>query len=242
MTLIKGDPARLGGVALNLGDLQVQAERLIEETRARVADMVRVGHGEAQRIMDGAAATGREDGFEDGRAEGRAAGMEQGRAEALAEYREKLDAIAGRWSTAVDDWEGARSTMLRTAEVDMLTLAIALAERIVYRQIECDPSVVVDQLRQIVNDLTKPSRVDVLIHPDDRSLIEEALPSVVAVIDSAAQVTVRDDASIDRGGCMVRTGRGMIDARMRTQLRRVAEALLPHGDAERADTDQAMDS
>jgi len=227
MALIKGGPVSLSGSNLHLGDLQRQADDLIENTRARVADMVRAGQDEARRLMKVATETAREEGYTAGFEQGRAEGQQQGRQDALKQHTDALDSMTSAWMDALETWNERRREMLHDADADLLSLAVALAERIVRRQIVCDPDVIVDQLSQVIRDMANPSKLDVRIHPDDRSLLEDAMPRVLASMVDAPQVSLRDDERIERGGCLVQAGRGIVDATIATQLDRIAEALLP---------------
>ena len=228
-------------VVLDLGDLRRQADRIIaaaEQEAGRILEAARAAaRDEAERIRAEAEATGRVD----GEAAGRAAGEERGRAEAMAAAEAQLDELQAAWTTALDDWSSRRASDLAAAREDVVALAVAIAERVVHRTIGGDPEAAVRQAAAAIELLSQARDVRIAVHPDDEAALREALPRLAAGLGSTVHVGLEADASLDRGGVVVRSGDGMIDARIGTQLRRIAEALVP-GRAESAMGDAAGDA
>ncbi len=222
-------------MVLDLGDLQRQGERILERAH-RDAEAVRAeARAEAQRLIDAADARGYEQGCERGEAEGRRQGRETGRQEALAEFKSQFEDLAGAWQQTLADWQQQRNTMLLTAREDVLSFAFALGEQIVRRVIEYDPTVVQDQLAEALNLLAAPTAITVHVHPEDRELIEEALPRLLANIDGTAHAEVNELPEMHRGGCRISFSGGHIDASIERQIERLAQALLPWADPPVAD-------
>jgi flagellar biosynthesis/type III secretory pathway protein FliH len=44
---------------------------------------------------------------------------------------------------------------------------------------------------------------------------------------------LRDDPLVERGGCVLSTGKGVIDATLEKQIERIADVLLPNSPAKR---------
>lgn len=214
-------------IVFDLGDLRRQGDRVMAEARAQADEILKSARDEARRLVEDASTRGHKDGFEKGVAEGRAAGEAAGRTEAHQQMKASLEALASQWSTTLEQWEDERRRLALDAQQDVLTLALAAAEKITHRQIEVDPSVVTDQLERAIAQMLRPGTATVSIHPDDASLVEEALPGVLQRASLCEHVQVVTNASIERGGCTLRTGRGVIDATIQTQLRRLVETLLP---------------
>jgi len=74
--------------------------------------------------------------------------------------------------------------------------------------------------------------VVVRLHPDDAAILERAAPDVAARAGRAS-FTVKADASIERGGCVVETDLGELDARIDVQLDALARALAPDRELDR---------
>lgn len=217
-------------IVLDLGDLQRQGQRIMADARAQAARLVAEGQAERQRLLQGAAEEGRAAGLERGLAEGRAQGEKQGREAALTDQRDQIARIAVSWTTALDTFLEHRRRMLAEAQRDVIKLACAIGGRVTKRTIELDPAVVNDQLAAVLSLVMRPTRLVLGINPEDRALVETALPSLLQKFESVEHAQVVDDPSLARGSCVARiaqSGAGEIDASIGTQLDRIVESLLP---------------
>ncbi len=229
MAVLKSSASRRGGagIALDLGDLRREAEGIVRDAEARAATILEEAHRERARILEGAAEEGRAAGHAEGLEEGRAAGRGEGRAAAMAEMKAELERLASGWAAALDDFAGRRERVDSETRRDVVGLGAAIATRVIKRSVELDPSIVVDQVRASVELVMRRTRLVVAVHPEDRALVEEALPSLAARCGDGGHVELTDDASLARGSCVVRTEHGEIDAEVDRQIERMVEAMLP---------------
>jgi flagellar assembly protein FliH len=214
-------------IVLDLGDLRQQAEKLRRAAEARAEAIVAEARSKASEvarsILADAHRKGREEGLEQGLAEGRA----KGHAEALAKAGAQLQQLQNAWTDAMAAWDARKADMERDVRLAVLQMAVIFAEKVAKRVIEADRSVVVDQVAAALRLTLKPSDVTVHIHPDDRLLLEEAMPRLMASFSHLKHITLIEESNMTRGGCVVVSGQGRIDATVETQLQRLAELLVP---------------
>jgi hypothetical protein len=101
----------------------------------------------------------------------------------------------------------------------------------VLRQVELDPAVVQRQLADVLALMCRPSSVRVAVHPDDQPLINDVLDKLVNDITNCDHAWLEEDPAITRGGCVVTTQDGRIDATIETQIDRIVHTLLPDAHA-----------
>jgi len=230
MPLYRGEQADhliQDAIVLDLGDLRRQAEQLKARAREQADQIVAEGRAEAERLTANAEQAGYEAGFARGQPEGYQQGLEQGHAEAVANAREQLAQIADAWIAAGQQWDADRRQMLLDARQSMLELALEIAQRVVKRVPQVDPTVVEDQLAAAIDQMARPADVRIRIHPDDRPLIEEAMPRLAETYESLGHAHLIDDEAVERGGCVLGYARGRIDATLQRQLDRIVQTLLP---------------
>lgn len=120
---------------------------------------------------------------------------------------------------AVTESEVARAAQaarrITSGEAELVRLAVAIAEKIVRRQLTLTPAAVADIAADCLTWARGRSSVTVRVHPDDVELVTERLPGV----------TVRADDSIARGGCTLDTEVGRVDGRLESQLAAIARGL-----------------
>jgi flagellar assembly protein FliH len=231
-------------IVLDMGDLMRQAERIKaaaeQQARAILADAKAEGARLAAEARQQAHEAGRVEGLQEGRAEG----LEQGRTQAFAEAAERLSQLQQAWMNAAGQWDAERQAMHLDAKQAVIELAVRFAETLVHRAIAVDSNVVGDQVAAALSHVLRPGDVSIRICPDDRALLEQAMPDLAARFEHLKHVHLVDDAQIGRGGCVVTYGQGRIDATVKTQFRRIAELVLPssaEASAPAADTPECAD-
>ena len=220
-------------VVLDLGDIKKQAEAIVQAARHEAEQIVRDGRASAEAELNAAREAAQREGFEAGRVEGWKEGEQAAREATLDEFRPRVDELIERWQSAVERWDTEHRDMLLAAREEVVALALEMARRVVYRVIDADPTVVQDQVAEAMTLIGRATRAEVSVHPDDRSMLESILPDLMTQLGRSEQAAVRDDETLERGGCRVRTSAGAIDAQVTTQLDRIAEALLAAGTVER---------
>lgn len=141
------------------------------------------------------------------------------REDALAEVTELL--VAAR--VAAEEERAA-------AKDAALVLARKMAEKIVGRAVDLDPSILGEIVGQaLVASRARVGAVVLRVHPEDLVAIEQTRAQWMRRIATTASVRVVADASVGRDGCVVETPVGRLDARLQTQLDAFERALRGAG-------------
>jgi flagellar assembly protein FliH len=107
-------------------------------------------------------------------------------------------------------------------------LAVAMAERVVRREVRADPEALLEMARAAIGRLGE--RVTAVIHlnPVDLEAIVTDGTGRIGTLDVVA------DPDLPRGGCMIRTNLGAIDAGIDAQMRELLRAMLAGDGTEEA--------
>lgn len=159
--------------------------------------------------------------------------LEQGRAEGRAEAEEELEKRLVIARTESDERIGALMegiaqqvrAFTASLEHDAYAFALAVAERIVKREIQLDDEIVVRQVREALRRIVGVESIRVRVHPDDEVLVRSHRAALLALTDTTRDVVIEPDNTIERGGCILESASGNVDARIATQLRQVEHAL-----------------
>ncbi len=161
------------------------------------------------------------------RQEGYAAGYAEGRAQAERELR---DLFSYAESTVREAAE-ARSQLLAESEETLVRLAVSVARRILTTELETRPERVVDVLRGALRKAFVRDRLQVVCNPADLQLIEDAGPTLSSHVGTLRNLELVGDRRIARGGVVVRTDAGDVDATLDAQLERLRDAMLGNAGA-----------
>jgi flagellar assembly protein FliH len=150
-----------------------------------------------------------------------AKGYEQGERAGLEAGGKRADAMLRRLSETLDQLGDLRRRMIRETEAQMVELALAIARRIVRRDVALDQNLTLSMARLALDRLGDRTTATVRLHPDDL-----AATAVGRSEWSGSHVTVVADGSVSRGGCRIESDFGFVDASIDAQFREVARALL----------------
>ena len=173
------------------------------------ADAVMAALAKAESDAEGLRAAARED------------GLREGREEALAALTPGLEALA-QAAEAVQADQYARADRLEAHAVD---LALFLAEKIIGGALAVEPERVVEAVRGALRGIVERERVTVLVHPEDLELVRESMDAVRASLGGIEHCEVQAERRVSRGGAVVRTPDGDVDARVETKLLRAREVV-----------------
>jgi flagellar assembly protein FliH len=160
------------------------------------------------------------DGFSKGFAQGERAGLEAG--------AKRADAMLRRLAQTIDELAALRQRIVRETEGQMVQLAVTLARRVVLRELTLDPDLVGAMAHVALERLGHDAPATIRLNPEDYAIVMAQRGEQWA----GTQVTVTPDPAVARGGCLVESDFGLIDAGIEAQLQELSRALL--GDAEGA--------
>jgi flagellar assembly protein FliH len=179
-------------------------------------------HDAPERIIALATAEG-ERIREEARAEGRAEGRVQGHRDGLAETTAAVQAMG----EALLELQQLRDQTAEAVERDAVELALALAAKIIAGTLEAEPERVVDVVRGALRRIADRRQIVVLVDPADLDVVSAAVNDLRAQVGGIETCDVQADRRVGRGGAVVRTIEGEIDATVKTQLERARELVLP---------------
>jgi len=214
-------------IVLNLGDVVREGQGVLVAAHEQAARLVADAKVERERILAGARDEGYAAGFAKGMEKGLQDGAAAGQQRAMAEWNEKLASVQASWAAALDGFVREREQLLAAARVDVLRLALSIAERVTRRTIATDVSVAQEQIARVLEMLSRPTRIKLRINPEDETACRTALPGLMQRYAAAEHVELVTDGSLQRGSCIATSAGGEVDASITTMLDRIARSVLP---------------
>ena len=151
-----------------------------------------------------------------------ASGYEQGERAGAEAGRTRVDASLKRLGGAIEELVALRRAIVSQTESQLVQLALAIAKRIIRREVAIDRDIAVAMARVALDRLGESHRATIRLHPEDFAhALQREGPEW-----AGAHVTVVADPAIDRGGCRVESALGMVDAGMDAQIDELARVLL----------------
>jgi flagellar assembly protein FliH len=154
--------------------------------------------------------------------EARERGFAFGERQARDAMRPRVDALLTQLSSTIASLAALRTNLIERTERDLVQLAIAVAERIVRREIRTDRDVILTIARAAVARLGDAEVVTIHVNPDDLSAMSPTLDEY----RGTGPVRLVADGSVPPGGCFVASDGGTIDAAIDAQFQELRAQLL----------------
>lgn len=121
--------------------------------------------------------------------------------------------------------------VLAAAQNDILELACQVAERIIGKDLEREPDVIVNIVGTAIESLRRTKSMVIKVNPRDGAVLREKVPKLMELVGKNMDLTIKDDRDVEPGGCVLKTEFGTVDAQLRTQFEMLKLVLLPDSGA-----------
>jgi flagellar assembly protein FliH len=153
--------------------------------------------------------------------EAHAAGVKEGETAGRNRAAAELQPVVERLSRAIEEIAGLRPRLRREAENDMVKLSLAIARRILRRELAVDPDAVHGLVLAALEKLQGQEICRVKVHPSLALSVTACLRKSV----SGAVVEVVADPSGQPGAVVFETARGNLDASVESQFQEIERGL-----------------
>jgi flagellar assembly protein FliH len=143
---------------------------------------------------------------------------EEGLAAGKKEVEEKLGHATKALNEAARKLSGQSEAIMQRSAEDMLHLVMAIAERILHFEISEHRDAVVRIVQQTINAAVQAEEFHIRVNPEDIEVLNEHKPLFIASLSGLSNIEFIPDASITRGGCVLESPSGRVDATLETQL------------------------
>lgn len=175
---------------------------------------------EAEEILQGAhkrATQIEQEAYEKGFSQGEKDGLELGEKKAL----KVIESI----ENLLVELGNLKQEMIRGYEKEILELIFAISEKIIHHQLGTHNESLNETVFNAICLAAEKGEMILRVNPEDFEYVEKLRPEVFTRFNDLKSIVVTSDASITRGGCLLETQYGDIDARVETQLERIYQCL-----------------
>ena len=164
----------------------------------------------------------------DDAAEREKAAYERGRHEGEIALREQLIAqrneMAALLNGVIGSLQKTIPQLVHESESALIQLALESAQKIV-AGMPVNPKLVESVVREALQQVEDTAEVVIQLHPEDLALLQKHKSDVLKPPPNSKPLQFSSSADVTRGGCLLRTRFGIIDARRETKFDQLREAL-----------------
>ena len=141
-------------------------------------------------------------------------GFQDGQGAARQELGGQLDAMAVRLARTIEELSGMRQRFRHEAEEDVIALAMAIARRILHRELTVSPDALLGLLKAALEKIEVREVHRVRVCPEDAPLVQQHLDQM----GLPQRVELIADPGLERGSAILDSSRGALDVSVETQL------------------------
>ncbi|MCR4949067.1 MAG: flagellar assembly protein FliH [Treponema sp.] len=191
-------------------DAENEAASIIEKAKAEAAQIVADAQAQHDKIVSDA----RTEGFEQGSQEG----YEKGVAE--------VDRLIERMHKVLEAVMQRREEILQDTETQIVELVILMARKVIKILSENQKNVIMANTVAALRKVKTRGNVTLRVNIEDVKLTTAHADEFIQHVENVQGITVQEDSSVEKGGCIVETDFGAIDARISSQLTELENKIL----------------
>jgi len=147
----------------------------------------------------------------------------------------QIDPVLQSLRQMLAELESLRRRESRNLETELVELALAVARKVVGREVAVRPDTVAHLLHEAIGHLEHAGALTIRLNPADLERLSDLSSQVLNGLTDPGRVRFEADASLSVGGCFIESEAGDMDVRLEQRLRVVEEAFQAVGRLEAED-------
>lgn len=119
-----------------------------------------------------------------------------------------------------------KKNILEKGEEQMVRLAVAIAEKVIQQEVATRKDIIFSVLKNALKNIAETEGMKIRLNTQDFRYMMEVKKDFLQSFDGIRNVVFEEDPSVKRGGAVVETLFGEVDARLESQIKEIKSALI----------------
>lgn len=194
-----------GGNQQSLVEAYEQAEQILAEARRQAAELQQETEDQIETLL-----------------------LRRAGEEAEAVRQEQTARFEQATQALIEQFRRDADVALEDLSAQVAELAAGITAKIIHRHIAADDRIVLDVVSEALGRLSDINRLRVAINPADKPMLTEHQQELLAQVSGLDGLEIVTDADIERGGCLLDSDQGEVDARLSSQLELIWKRVSAH--------------
>jgi flagellar assembly protein FliH len=182
---------------------QTNVKRAREGVKEILSDAIDKAKSKTTKIREEARQLGYDEGYKEG--------FQKGKKEASLEF----EPFFKTYDQCVRDLTTFRKKMFGKVEREMLEMVVELTKKIVHHEISIREDSIKDMIRLAVDSVIDKESMVIKVNPADKGYAESFRPELHLLFDEIKNITFEASPAMERGGCVIETNFGTVDAQIK---------------------------
>lgn len=196
--------------AVAKADAQKQADDIIANAKAEAAKILADAHDEEQKIKSEASEQGYKNGYNEGCASG----------------EEEMNRLIERLHKMIEAVMLRREEILKETEQQIVELVILMTRKVVKIISETQKTTIMSNVLAALKKVRTRGEVTLHVNVEDLKLTTANVSEFIKRVENVDGIKVVEDSTVEKGGCIVETDFGAIDARIFSQLSELEDKIM----------------
>lgn len=222
-------------------ELNAQAEEIINNAKEQAFAIVKEKNDEAQVIRMNAEDDARnilekaneearkiEDGIAEKEkkiiSEAREIGYKDGWDEGIAKANGEVERLTERMHDMINGIINKRTSIFIEAEQQIISLVLSIARKVIKVLSENQKNVVINNVIHSLKKLSTRKNIAIRVNLADLELTTQYKEKFINIAETD-NIKILEDTTVDRGGCIIETDFGTLDARISSQLHEIEDKI-----------------
>ncbi|MGE5632254.1 MAG: FliH/SctL family protein [Caulobacteraceae bacterium] len=201
--------------------VQEMANSIIEDAKEMYLKIIEEANSEAKGIIDGANADA-----EGIRTSAKDEGFRQGYESGYSEGKDNAQSIIDEAVEIRNFLDARKEAMDREAEEEILGLVLDISKKIIGEEITQNQNAIITLIKQALLRCAFKNKLILKISPEDYEFVTENKNKICALVEGLTDIEIVSDPSLKKGGCVVETPSGEINASVNIQMKELERIFL----------------
>ena len=192
-----------------LRNAQAEADQLLADAMKETARMKSIAAEEAETLKRQAIAEG----------------SQQGLAEANRQMLDQLQQTAEHCNELLATATQEAKQIVLAAERQIIELVMTITRKIISDELEERPEIILGVVREALGRVRDQDHLNIHVSLDDYERILQSRNELQSIVGSEKSFTITADTVLERGGCLIETSFGTVEAGIDTQLESIRKAF-----------------
>lgn len=160
-----------------------------------------------------------------GKTEGRETGRADGLKTASETFQKKVDQMQQRFESMLLVLETSKRSIFHHTEHLLIKLCLIMVKKILRREVTADREIVLSVVKQALSYIGHHEKMVIRVAPDDLEIVSGRKDFWLPIAERLKEIAIEPDERIERGGCIIESNSGIVDARLGVQISEL-EALV----------------
>jgi flagellar assembly protein FliH len=151
-------------------------------------------------------------------------GFAQGQRDGLDLEKSKMEEMGRQYEALLTELRDLKIHIFRDSEGEMLRLIELVLKKIIGEEIKTGEAIIRHSIKSAANFLTDKRKVRIIINPEDMEEVKKMLPDL-SRLTKGGNFQITEDPTIGKGGCMLETGFGRVNATIDDQLDEIVKVI-----------------